>query len=883
MASDFVDISDENFEQALIDQGIDDFIDGKVRLDRVEALKTLQIKTDYGITSLSGIEFFTSLETLWVWHNDLSSIDVSKNTKLVYLGLYDNPITSLDVRQNTSLQILSVSETKVREIDLSKNVNLVEFVGARSSLEKLDFTNNLSLQRIYIWETNVSELDLSHNLRLTDLWASDTDLKSIDLSSNKNLQVVSLDSCNLSEVTLGNSPRRFNTYGNPSLIEVKVVDENFAIRTDYDDVFNWWVRDYFTQYVGELHSLNKVLPDICVNDRGTILQTWSFFNEAKNIWEVKASSLLAIENSTPREIENISGEVGEMYYSSSAVLVNGNFLVVWSSQSQGSDRSDINGRIFDENRTPQSLEFLINTELRGSQSQPTVCATSDGGFIAAWTSDSFSSNVKTDIRFQKFDSSGQKVGAELTANTYLPDSQCWPTVAELPDGGWLVAWASYEQDGSSFGVFAQRYSKDGEKIADEIQINALVANEQTNPKIAVLADGGWIIAFASSGHEGSWNDGYGIFTRRYDANGAPVSQEIFVNEYTNFHQQSPDVVSLPDGGWLLTWMSGGQNGDGWSIYARRYNANGNALGHEILISDSTSSYNVTPTVALAGLKAVFSWQKLNSLEDGSSIVTKLIDLEDFASDSIFGGAGNDTLDALAGANKLFGGTGDDTYLVNNVDDFVFENQAEGKDTVVSSVNYSLPANVEGLRLTGLATSGMGNGLPNRIEGSGEDNVLNGGRGNDTLVGRGGDDSLKGGLGADRLLGGDGNDLLIGGAGNDTLTGGLGSDAFVLDSLPSANARFDTVVDFAAAADKLRLDDDVFAAFTVGVALTASQFVSGAGITTAQTTDQRIAYNTTTGALYYDADGAGGVGAVQFAVLGSTTHPALSVGDFVIVG
>ena len=178
---------------------------------------------------------------------------------------------------------------------------------------------------------------------------------------------------------------------------------------------------------------------------------------------------------------------------------------------------------------------------------------------------------------------------------------------------------------------------------------------------------------------------------------------------------------------------------------------------------------------------------------------------------------------------------------------------------------------------------MGNGLPNRIEGSGEDNVLNGGRGNDTLVGRGGDDSLKGGLGADRLLGGDGNDLLIGGAGNDTLTGGLGSDAFVLDSLPSANARFDTVVDFAAAADKLRLDDDVFAAFTVGVALTASQFVSGAGITTAQTTDQRIAYNTTTGALYYDADGAGGVGAVQFAVLGSTTHPALSVGDFVIVG
>ena len=51
---------------------------------------------------------------------------------------------------------------------------------------------------------------------------------------------------------------------------------------------------------------------------------------------------------------------------------------------------------------------------------------------------------------------------------------------------------------------------------------------------------------------------------------------------------------------------------------------------------------------------------------------------------------------------------------------------------------------------------------------------------------------------------------------------------------------------------------------------------------ALTTEQRVIYDSSTGALYYDADGAGGVGAVQFAVFGDAAKTAVGLDDFVIV-
>lgn len=90
-----------------------------------------------------------------------------------------------------------------------------------------------------------------------------------------------------------------------------------------------------------------------------------------------------------------------------------------------------------------------------------------------------------------------------------------------------------------------------------------------------------------------------------------------------------------------------------------------------------------------------------------------------------------------------------------------------------------------------------------------------------------------------------------------------------------------MADFTPDSDVLRLDDDVFSAFSAGVAVTAAQLHVAAGASSATHAEHRLIYDTTSGALYYDEDGAGGVAAIKFALL--LGAPALTADDFVIVG
>ncbi|MFJ4497967.1 M10 family metallopeptidase C-terminal domain-containing protein [Pseudomonas atacamensis] len=118
---------------------------------------------------------------------------------------------------------------------------------------------------------------------------------------------------------------------------------------------------------------------------------------------------------------------------------------------------------------------------------------------------------------------------------------------------------------------------------------------------------------------------------------------------------------------------------------------------------------------------------------------------------ITGNAGNNVLDGGAGADTLIGGLGNDTYVIDNAGDVIVETSTLGNeiDTVRSSINYTLGANLENLQLTGSTNLlGYGNELNNVLTGNDGNNVLNGGAGNDTLIGGRGVDMLTGGSGAD---------------------------------------------------------------------------------------------------------------------------------------
>ena len=299
-------------------------------------------------------------------------------------------------------------------------------------------------------------------------------------------------------------------------------------------------------------------------------------------------------------------------------------------------------------------------------------------------------------------------------------------------------------------------------------------------------------------------------------------------------------------------------------------------------------------------------------------------LDTGGSDTIFGTSGPDTLAGTTGADTMVGLAGNDIYTVNNVGDVVRESAGQGTDTVRSTINYTLPANVENLTLTGTGSvKGIGNSLANVLTGNGGNNILNSGRGADTMKGGAGNDiyyvdnagdvvSESSGGGTDLVrssvsfslggkqvenltLGGSGNingtgnafanvltgnagaNVLNGGGGADTMKGGAGSDTFAFTtSLVAGN--IDTITDFNVA-DTIRLSSTIFNTIAGTGTLSAAQFVANAS-GTAQDANDRIMYETDTGKLFFDSNGSAAGGAKQFAQLSSGL--ALTANDFSIV-
>ncbi|WP_131800965.1 calcium-binding protein, partial [Methylovorus sp. MM2] len=232
-------------------------------------------------------------------------------------------------------------------------------------------------------------------------------------------------------------------------------------------------------------------------------------------------------------------------------------------------------------------------------------------------------------------------------------------------------------------------------------------------------------------------------------------------------------------------------------------------------------------------------------------------------DTLDGGAGSDTLDGGLGNDSLKGGAGDDLYIVNAITDLVDEDgNTDSNDSIQASISIDLAnpnyTGIEHVILTG--TSAL------NAKGSADGDTIG--------------NQLTGNSGANKLEGLDGNDTLDGGAGNDMLTGGSGNDIFLFDTALSSK-NIDTITDFNGDEDDIHLDAAIFASLAGGV--NSSNFHTGTLATAIEAGGKYLIYDTTTGKLYYDADGGGTGKAIQFATLSKIDNafPELSEADFII--
>jgi hypothetical protein len=242
---------------------------------------------------------------------------------------------------------------------------------------------------------------------------------------------------------------------------------------------------------------------------------------------------------------------------------------------------------------PLGLEFQINTYTDGNQDDVALAADADGDFIVVWASDGQDASGKG-IFARRFSSAGAPVGGEFQVNLYTVNIQQAPAVSADPDGDFVIAWAS-PQDGSSFGVFARRYSSAGAALDVEFQVNTYATGLQSNMAIAHHPDGDFVVVWEDNGRDGS---NYGVFARRFSSAGQALGTEFQINTFFTNVQNRPSMGIDPGGGFVVAWSSLGQDGSIGGVFARRFTSAGTALATEFQVNTYTSGGQLQSTVSV---------------------------------------------------------------------------------------------------------------------------------------------------------------------------------------------------------------------------------------------------------------------------------------------
>ena len=243
--TEYTTIPDSNFELALADY--DDIPnDNQVPTANINSITLLDVG-GMNISDLTGVEDFISLTILGCYDNQLSSVDISNNTALVYFFAYNNQFTSLDVSNNPNLTYLYCNDNLIESLDVSLNQELAVLHCQTNMLTSIDVTQNANLRVLRCGHNMLTNVDVSQNLELTELLADESDLQSLDLSVNTALTRLYCNDCNLSSLNVKNGnnynmdPVWFRIKNNPDLLCVEVDDADHSTT-------NWTMIDEQTMF-----------------------------------------------------------------------------------------------------------------------------------------------------------------------------------------------------------------------------------------------------------------------------------------------------------------------------------------------------------------------------------------------------------------------------------------------------------------------------------------------------------------------------------------------------------------------------------------------------------------------------------------------------------
>lgn len=199
--------------------------DGKITFEEAAAVKELQLGFDVKpestvdcVTDITGLEYFTSLETLSLKYNkvsDIKPIEGISTLKVLILG--ENPISSINLDKLGELTDLRLYGTDISEIDLTKTPKLESLYLQRTNVSKVDLTPLQSLDQALLNKcSSLTEIKASNLPSITRIDAVECNLKSFEISDCPSLRELHLNSNKLTSIKMTNLAMlmRLNVYDN---------------------------------------------------------------------------------------------------------------------------------------------------------------------------------------------------------------------------------------------------------------------------------------------------------------------------------------------------------------------------------------------------------------------------------------------------------------------------------------------------------------------------------------------------------------------------------------------------------------------------------------------------------------------------------------------
>ena len=245
-----------------------------------------------------------------------------------------------------------------------------------------------------------------------------------------------------------------------------------------------------------------------------------------------------------------------------ALSENKGYAVVWSNAGKW-----LNARTYDKagNSTSPIVTVMQGTSLNASAA---IAGLGPDKFVVTWEAKIANDR---DVIIQLWQTDGTKITDPFVGAQYSQYDQTFPKPAQLANGGFEVVWQGL--DFGTPGINMRAFDGAGQATSDEYIANVHTGSSQKKPHIAGLPTGGFVVAWAGAGE----GDGDAIWFRIFSGSDTAATNDIKANVYTQDTQAEPVVEAFPDGSFIIGWVSKFQDGSVLGVYAQRFDKFGNKL------------------------------------------------------------------------------------------------------------------------------------------------------------------------------------------------------------------------------------------------------------------------------------------------------------------